>query len=93
MYPARYRGKWEGGREDKLLLPVERMSERGRQGEDRIAHCQRRKSDAAWAMERGKQTMKEKDGDRRWEGEMEKESLSEDEAANCYHCYCRKIGV
>lgn len=33
----------------------------GKEGEDRIAHCQRRKSDAAWAMERGKQTMKEKD--------------------------------
>lgn len=62
------------------------MSERGRQREDWIARCQRRKTDAAWTMERGKQTMKEKDWDRRWEGQMEKESLSEDRAANscCY---------
>lgn len=78
---GREEGRGRGGREDKLLLPVERrVSERGRG--DRVAHCQRRKSDAAWAMERGKQTMKERDWDRQWEGGMEKESLSGDWAAN-----------
>lgn len=34
--------------------------------------------------------MKEKDRDRGWEGEMEKESLLEDRAANSCCCCCRR---
>lgn len=82
-----------GGGEEKISCYCQSrgwVREKAAEREHRIAHCQRRKSDAAWMTVRSKQTMKEKDWDRRQEGEMEKESLSEDSAANSCFCCCSR---